>query len=94
MFPQTPMAVGLVSAGANPTIPAIFVLFEAANIVAPPPIECPMITDFCLIFPLKGEPAVLLSANILVDTKAKSWPKSPWLGAGIKLPSVRTKAMM
>ena len=88
------MAVGLVSAGANPTIPAMEVLFAAASMVAPPPMEWPIMTAFCFTVPLNGEPAVVFKANILVTTKAKSAPKSAWLGAGIRLPSVRTKAIM
>ena len=94
MSGQTPMAEGFVSAGASPTIPEMEGLFAAANIVAPPPMEWPMMTTFCFTFPLKGDPAVPFKVNILVATKAKSSPKSAWLGAGIKLPSVRTKAIM
>ena len=39
IFAHTPIAEGLVSAGASPTIPEMLALFAAASMVAPPPIE-------------------------------------------------------
>ena len=77
MFPHTETADGFVSAGARPTIPAIELLFSAASMVAPPPMEWPIITTFCFTFPLNGDPTVPFKANIFEATKAKSAPKSP-----------------